>query len=62
MAASVIQLATSSVANGIAGKGVMRAGRVPLYSLTNIKNTKYFNSEPRFNGIFSRDNLPRIEF
>ena len=23
--------------------------------------SKYFNYEPRFNGVFSRDNLPRIK-
>ena len=26
-----------------------------------IKITKYFNYEPRFNGVFSRDNLPRTK-
>ena len=29
--------------------------------LTNIGITKYFNYEPRFNIVFPRDNLPRIE-
>ena len=23
--------------------------------------TKYFNYEPKFNGVFSKDNLPRIK-
>ena len=50
------------------GKGVMRAGKryndidhmdKGLYPLSNIKITKYFNYEPRFNGVFSRDNLFR---
>ena len=26
-----------------------------------MKNAKYFNYEPRFNGVFSRNNLPRIK-
>ena len=34
---------------------------VPLHSLINIKITKHFNYKPRFNGVFSRDNLPRIK-
>ena len=37
------------------------AGYVPLHPLSNIKITKYFNYEPRFNGVFSRDNLLRIK-
>ena len=32
-----------------------------LYPLTNIEITEYFNNESRFNGVFSRDNLPRIK-
>ena len=31
------------------------------YALNNIQITKYFNYEPRFNGVFERDNLPRIK-
>ena len=27
----------------------------------NIEITNYFNYEPRFNGVFSRNNLPRIK-
>ena len=38
---------------------------VKIFSSTpssgNIDITKYFNYEPRFNGVFSRDNLPRIK-
>ena len=33
----------------------------PLHPLSNFEITKYFNDEPRFNGIFSRNNLPRIK-
>ena len=29
--------------------------------MRNIEITKYFNYEPRFNGVFSRDNLRRIK-
>ena len=34
---------------------------VPLHSLNNIEITNYFSNEPRFNGIFSRNNLPKIK-
>ena len=34
---------------------------VPLYPLSNTEITKYFNYEPKFNGVYSRDNLPRIK-
>ena len=32
-----------------------------MSSLNNIKVANYFNYEPRLNGIFSRNNLPRIK-
>ena len=32
-----------------------------VHPLSNIKITNYFNDEPRFNGVFSRNNLPRIK-
>ena len=34
---------------------------VPLHPLNNIQITNYFNDEPRCNGAFSRNNLPRIK-
>ena len=33
----------------------------PLHPLNNIEITNYFNDESRFNGVFSRNNLPRIK-
>ena len=50
------------------GKGVLRAGYgssikkknlIPLHPLTNLKIQKYCRNEPRFNGGYSRDNLPK---
>ena len=29
------------------------------HPLTNFKIQKYYQNEPRFNGVFSRDNLPK---
>ena len=31
------------------------------HSLTNFEVQKYYQNEPRFNGVYSRDNLPRIK-
>ena len=31
---------------------------MPPHSLTNSKLQKYYQNEPRFNGVYSRDNLP----
>ena len=30
-------------------------------SLTNFEIQKHYQSEPRFNGVYSRDNLPKIK-
>ena len=32
---------------------------MPPYSLTNFEIQKYYKNEPRFNGVFSRNNLPK---
>ena len=50
------------------GKGVTRAGEgikkkksnllIPFHPLTNFKISEYYKNEPRFNGVYSRDNLP----
>ena len=29
------------------------------YSLTNFEIQRYYQNEPRFNGVFSRNNLPK---
>ena len=31
----------------------------PPYPLTNFELQKFYENEPRFNGVFSRDNLPK---
>ena len=57
-----------------AGEGIVRAGDgivracegskkklnllLPFHPLTNIEISEYYASEPRFNGIYSRNNLP----
>ena len=32
---------------------------MPPYLLTNFEVQKYYQNEPRFNGVYSRDNLPK---
>ena len=32
---------------------------MPPYPLTNFQIRKYYQNEPRFYGVFSRDNLPK---
>ena len=32
---------------------------LPAHPLTNFKIQEYYQNEPRFNGVFSRDNLPK---
>ena len=53
-----------------AGDRIVRAGErskkkklnslLPFHPLTNIEIRKYYASESRFNGVYSRDNLPKI--
>ena len=33
---------------------------LPFHPLTNIEISEYYASESRFNGVYSRDNLPKI--
>ena len=49
-----------------AGNGIVRAGSgskkknslLPFHPLTNIEISEYYKYEPRFNGVYSRNNLP----
>ena len=34
---------------------------MPPYPLTNFEIQKYYQNEPIFNGVYSRDNLPKIK-
>ena len=68
LATSLVQPVISSVVKVISGRGVRRAERgcmvknlVQLHPLRNMKITNYFNNEPRFNGVLSRNNLRRIK-
>ena len=51
-----------------AGDGIVRAGSgskktplnslLPFHPLTNKEISEYYKNEPRFNGVYSRNNLP----
>ena len=50
--------------HGLKGKETIRASYgsakrflIPIHSLTNFEIRNYFQNEPRFNAVFSRDNL-----
>ena len=34
---------------------------MPSYPLTNFEIQKYYQNEPKFNGVYSRNNLPKIK-
>ena len=34
---------------------------MPAHPLTNFEIQDYFKNEPRFNGVYSRNNLPKIK-
>ena len=35
---------------------------MPPHSLTNFEIQKYYQNEPSFKGVYSRDNLPKIKY
>ena len=35
---------------------------MPPHPLTNFEIPQYYQDEPRFNGVYSRDNLPKIKY
>ena len=34
---------------------------MPPHPLTNFEMQKYYQNEPKFNGVYSRNNLPKIK-
>ena len=46
----------------IAGEGTIKIGygsSIKKHPLTNFEIKEYYENEPRFNGVYSRDNLPK---
>ena len=44
-----------------AGRGVKKKSLTPFHPLTNFEITENFKDELRFNGVYSRNNLPNIK-
>ena len=50
----------SSTSKNKKGKGILRAGfLMPHHPLTNFEIQKHYKNEPRFNSVFSGNNLPK---
>ena len=43
------------------GRGIKKKSLTPFHLLINFEITEYFKDEPRFNGLYSRKNLPNIK-
>ena len=66
----IVRAGEGNVASRAKGKGIARAGEgnkknklnslLPFHPLTNIEISEYYANEPRFNGVYSRNNLPEI--
>ena len=63
-------LGASLLGSALTGKGVIRAGEgtiragenflMSTHPLTNFEIQRYFQNEPKFNGVYSRNNLSKI--
>ena len=52
----------SLLGNALKGKGVIRAGETfNALLLTNFEIQKYYQNEPKFNGVYSRNNLSKMK-
>ena len=63
-------LGASLLGNLLSGKGTVRAGEgiygssikktlIPAHPITNFEIKEYYESEPTFHGVYSRDNLAK---
>ena len=63
----IVRAGEGSIASRATGEGIVRAGEgskkkqnllIPFHPLTNIEISEYYANETRFNGVYSRNNLP----
>ena len=64
----IVRAGEGSIVSRAKGKGIVRAGEgskknplnllLPFHPLTNVEISEYYVSELRFNGVYSRNNLP----
>ena len=43
------------------GQGIKKKSLTPFHPLTNFEISEYFEDEKRFNGVYSRTNLPNLK-
>ena len=67
----IVRAGEGNVVSRTKGDGIVRAGEgsgskkknlnllLPFHPITNIKISEYYKNEPRFNGVYSRNNLPK---
>ena len=63
----LVNLGASLLGNLLTSKGRIRGGKsiireleVPLHPFTNTEIPNYYQDEPKFNGVYYRNNLPKI--
>ena len=65
LTASILQLVISSVVKGMSGRGVRKSEKAGIFSFAlsfkQYRDYQLFQLQPRFNGNFSRNNLPKIK-
>ena len=44
-----------------AGQGILKKALMPPHPLTNFEIINYYKNEPRFNGVYSRNTLPKLK-
>ena len=63
----IMRAGEGNITSRAKGEGIVRAGEgskkklnslLPFHPLTNIEISEYYKNEPRFNGVYSRNNLP----
>ena len=47
--------------SGNQGQGIKKKSLTPFHPLINFEIIGYFKDEPRFYGVYSRDNLPKLK-
>ena len=52
--------AASILGNASSGRRVTRAGEMLPHPLTNFEIQKYCQNEPKFNGVYSRNNWSKV--
>ena len=54
-------IVTAGYGNNKKGKKQQNGILMPIHPLTNFEIQKYYQNEPRFNGVYSRDNLLKMK-